>query len=1048
MAQRIVFIGNCQMGILRNLYDRFVTGITGDATYFLPSWNALDGQGAAALESADLLVDQVQSFSSEAMERPAGIASTPRIPVPLVSATFLWPFAGSAHPLNSDSPHLSGGPYPGELGDGFLNRMIKDEVSPEVALERYLQHDLGGPAALDRRYELIMDQQRQRDEVCGFSIAGAIEARFRQEPLFLSPHHPRLPITLILAQQCLSRIGAPQRSIDMLTRDIPKSLFPQDEQPIHPAVAKHFGLTYITNGTRYEWRGEGRFSFDEWVLRYMHYTWSPDLFEGYRAAGSDPVRSRRILCTVAERLPRSPLAKAGLAKACLALRDLEPAAVHIAGAIELSPKDADFLRVAAFIASGRARRDEAVAFAKASADLDGGNADGLRLLARLQEDAGDLVDAEETRRRFLDFKPNDADAWCDLGTVLSRLKRLDESLACYQRAIELNPVLAGGYFGASGVLAQLGRTEEAALAAERSIALRPGVSAYLSHFGHLLSRLGRSGDAIDAMLRALEHDPRNAGIHNFIADVTLKSDNLSKQALDHACRAAECAPDVAKYQVRFAQLLTRHSRLVEAVEAYGRAIDLQPRDWSLHFEVAAIMVRLGRLQEAAEEFALAWNCESPDPSVAFELAVVLSRMGRFAEAESAIARAIGAKPGEASFAMFKSELHDIIAGRRHALVEARFVAIESSLIVDSDTVTMPACIRYTNFTAVNPAFGRQHETSLYVERRRYVPDVRLCRLPVNTVLAVPNGDDFIPVAGYQVVDDQVRENWSHEDLVAAIESCTERQSIAPPCVLIGRYGVRTWGHWLGELLPKVVAVEARWPGRFGYVLPDRFAYDPVHDTAMQSLAYYGIDKDRLILVAPKTRYVCFELHVVTSTWSKERAFHPAIAALMRERGPRDQEPSPGWLKAALLRRATKTRNIANLAEVQEILVDHGFTMVDIERLNFRQQVDLYKNADTIACVLGSGLSGLIYAPRGVKVLTLAPGEWGDLFFYSMMQERDAAFTDIRGWTISTNPGGAATSGFTVPADALLAGLAAIEVEPDIVVADPLRTVEAESVGAG
>jgi hypothetical protein len=62
MARRIVFIGNCQMSILRNLYDRFVTGVTGDDTYFLPTWTALDPESAAALEAADLLVDQVQSL--------------------------------------------------------------------------------------------------------------------------------------------------------------------------------------------------------------------------------------------------------------------------------------------------------------------------------------------------------------------------------------------------------------------------------------------------------------------------------------------------------------------------------------------------------------------------------------------------------------------------------------------------------------------------------------------------------------------------------------------------------------------------------------------------------------------------------------------------------------------------------------------------------------------------------------------------------------------------------------------------------------------------
>ena len=649
MARRIVFIGNCQMSILRNLYDRFVTGVTGEDTYFLPTWTALDRQGAGALETADVLVDQVQSFSSEAIDRPAGMASIPRVPVPLVSATFLWPFAGSAHPLNADSPHLSGGPYPGELGDGFLNRMIRDAVAPEIALERYRQHDFGGPAALDRRYELIMDQQRQRDEACGYAIAGEIEARFRQVPLFLSPHHPRQPITLMLAQQCFARIGAPQHCIDRLTRDMPGFLSPQEEQPIHPAVARHFGLAYIADDTLYELRGEGRFSFDEWVLRYMRCTWSPELFEGCRSVASNPQLSRSILSRVSERLPRSPLARSGLAKACLALRDLEPAAAHIAAAIELSPKDPEFYRVAAFIASGRGRRDEAAAFAMQSVQLDGGNSDALRLLARLQEDAGNFADAEETRRKSLDLRPNDAEAWSDLGTVLWRLKRLDEALACYRKAIVADPALANGYFGSSCVLAQLGRIDEAALAAEQAIERRPGVPAYLSHFGHLLSRLGRPAEAIDAMSRALEHDPGNAGIHAFIADISLNIDHLSKQGLHHARRAAECAPGAAGYHVRLAQILTRHLRLVEAIEVYEHAISLQPEGWRVHSELAALLIRVGRLEEAASQLDAALACELPDAAVAFELSAVLVQMGRFSEADAAIARAIGARPGEASF---------------------------------------------------------------------------------------------------------------------------------------------------------------------------------------------------------------------------------------------------------------------------------------------------------------------------------------------------------------------------------------------------------------
>jgi tetratricopeptide (TPR) repeat protein len=664
----------------------------------------------------------------------------------------------------------------------------------------------------------------------------------------------------------------------------------------------------------------------------------------------------------------------------------------------------------------------------ASPAYDAGSIDSLQLRAKLQENAGDFTGAEETRRLSVDLKPNDASLLTDLGTTLLHLQRFDEALDCYQRAAAIGPDQAGSHFGGSLVLAQLGRTDEALQAVERAIALRPGVAAYLSHRGHLLLRLGRQDEAVVALRSALEHDPDNAGIHNTVADILLR-DHMSQEALYHAIRAAACAPSVARHQIRVAHLLTRHLRLVDTIEAYRRAIELQPNDWRLHAQLGALFVRLDRLEEAVAELKRALEIDAQG-QVAFELSNTLLRMGKHAAAQEAIDRAVQLAPDEPPFRARQTEIEDVVAGRRMNLVASRFLAEQSTVILASEEFLAPACIRYTNFPEVNPQFGKHHVTSLYIEKRRWVPEISLHQLPADTTLAVPNGEDFIPLAGGNIVAEQMRRDWQYRNLVEAIGECTGDETIPQQAVLIGRYGVRTWGHWLGELLPKVVAVESRWPGRFSFIVPDRFVSDPVHKTALESLAYYGIGRDRLVLAPEKTKYLCANLYVVSPVWSAENMLHPRIAALMREHGPHDPEPTAGWLKAALLRRATRTRNIENIADVEKILVGHGFSLVDIEKLTFRQQVEMFKNASAIACVLGSGLTGLMYAPRGVKVLTLAPAEWGDSFFYSMMQERDAVFADIRGPTAAKESSGIGTSGFTVPLNELLAGVQAIGLDDD------------------
>ena len=65
-------------------------------------------------------------------------------------------------------------------------------------------------------------------------------------------------------------------------------------------------------------------------------------------------------------------------------------------------------------------------------------------------------------------------------------------------------------------------------------------------------------------------------------------------------------------------------------------------------------------------------------------------------------------------------------------------------------------------------------------------------------------------------------------------------------------------------------------------------------------------------------------------------------------------------------------------------------MVEIGGLSFAEQVATFAAAQTIVGVLGSGLSGMLYSPAGVRVLTLAPSRWSDLFFFALMQNRDRA----------------------------------------------------------
>ena len=121
--QSTALIGNCQIRALHNLYVRFVGAAREQRVTFIESYEDLSDSDRNAIQSADVIVEQVQDFKPKA--DVAGIETfATRIMVPLINCGFLWPFAGQQRLDNPVRPYLESGPYGGEAGDAWLNRMI------------------------------------------------------------------------------------------------------------------------------------------------------------------------------------------------------------------------------------------------------------------------------------------------------------------------------------------------------------------------------------------------------------------------------------------------------------------------------------------------------------------------------------------------------------------------------------------------------------------------------------------------------------------------------------------------------------------------------------------------------------------------------------------------------------------------------------------------------------------------------------------------------------------------------------------------------------
>jgi tetratricopeptide (TPR) repeat protein len=111
------------------------------------------------------------------------------------------------------------------------------------------------------------------------------------------------------------------------------------------------------------------------------------------------------------------------------------------------------------------------------------------------------IEALEAYQHALASDPSDGSAYWGMGNVLYALKRYDEALQAFMRAVNCGPV-AVAYAGLGNVLAKLERYEEAIAAYEKAIELDPTVT---FNFDDLLQSylvLGRKEEANQAYARA------------------------------------------------------------------------------------------------------------------------------------------------------------------------------------------------------------------------------------------------------------------------------------------------------------------------------------------------------------------------------------------------------------------------------------------------------------------------------------------------------------------------------------------------------------------
>jgi Flp pilus assembly protein TadD len=180
--------------------------------------------------------------------------------------------------------------------------------------------------------------------------------------------------------------------------------------------------------------------------------------------------------------------------------------------------------------------DEALKYLDLALSLDPAHAPSLLLLGNVQFKKNNYGEAAAAFQRYLDLRPNDAEAHTSLGLAYGQLGMADKSEAEYLTAIGIDGN-ANAAFGLAKLYYEQNKLEPALEFIRRAIQKNARSAAYYNLQGVILNQMHRYADALPSFRAALQYAPDdvyviiNLGIAYLNIKETAKARELFEKVL-------------------------------------------------------------------------------------------------------------------------------------------------------------------------------------------------------------------------------------------------------------------------------------------------------------------------------------------------------------------------------------------------------------------------------------------------------------------------------------------------------------------------------------
>lgn len=248
-------------------------------------------------------------------------------------------------------------------------------------------------------------------------------------------------------------------------------------------------------------------------------------------------------------------------------------------------------------------------------------------------------DALASYNRAVELKPEYAEAWKGKGSTLLALKRYEEARNAYDKAIQIQPAYSEAWIGRGNALDSLQQYKEAINSFDRAIEFQSDSLEAWNNKGNVQIKLQQYSDAIASFDKAIQLQPKYAPTWNN-RGWALHNLRQYEEAVKSYDKAVEYQPDFPHAWYQRGNALINLKKYEEAVESYDKTVQFQPNFSKAWYSRGSALINLRQYEQASASFDQAVKFNPDDSEAWYNRGWSLHQLQRYQEAVASYSKAI------------------------------------------------------------------------------------------------------------------------------------------------------------------------------------------------------------------------------------------------------------------------------------------------------------------------------------------------------------------------------------------------------------------------